>query len=94
MKLKNLTNWIIISMITGIMVGFSLNSLTNAEATMSYAKNISIITDIFLRLIKMIIAPLIISTLIVGIAKMDDEKMFVRVFSKTLLLFIVASFIS
>ncbi|MGP1928935.1 MAG: dicarboxylate/amino acid:cation symporter [Arsenophonus sp. NC-WZS1-MAG3] len=94
MKLKNLTNWIIISMITGIMVGFLLNSLTNIEVTMSYAKNISIITDIFLRLIKMIIAPLIISTLIVGIAKMGDEKMFGRVFSKTLLLFMVASFIS
>ncbi|MGP1958518.1 MAG: dicarboxylate/amino acid:cation symporter [Arsenophonus sp. NC-CH8-MAG3] len=94
MKLKSLSTWIIISLITGIIVGFSLNSFTNAEATMSYAKNISIITDIFLRLIKMIIAPLIISTLIVGIAKMGDEKMFGRVFSKTLLLFMVASFIS
>ncbi|MFP3029440.1 MAG: dicarboxylate/amino acid:cation symporter [Arsenophonus sp.] len=94
MKLKSLTTWIIIGLITGIMVGFALNSLTNIEVTTSYAKNISIITDIFLRLIKMIIAPLIISTLSVGIIKMGDERTFGRVFLKTLLLFMVASFIS
>ncbi|MGP1923484.1 MAG: dicarboxylate/amino acid:cation symporter [Arsenophonus sp. NEOnobi-MAG3] len=94
MKSKSLTTWIIIGLITGIIVGFALNSLTNIEVTTSYAKNISIITDIFLRLIKMIIAPLIISTLIVGIIKMGDERTFGRVFLKTLLLFMVASFIS
>lgn len=94
MKSKSLTSWIIVGLIAGIIVGFALNSLTNPEITASYAKNISIITDIFLRLIKMIIAPLIISTLIVGIAKMGDAKTLGRVFSKTLLLFMVASFIS
>lgn len=51
-------------------------------------------TDIFLRLIKMIIAPLILSTLVVGIAKMGDARTLGRVFSKTLFLFICASFIS
>ncbi|MFS1539911.1 MAG: dicarboxylate/amino acid:cation symporter [Candidatus Phlomobacter fragariae] len=94
MKSKSLTTWIIISLITGIIFGFALNSLTGAEVTTSYAKNISIITDIFLRLIKMIIAPLIISTLIVGIAKMGGANSLGRVFSKTLLLFMLASFIS
>ncbi|WP_063653818.1 dicarboxylate/amino acid:cation symporter [Candidatus Arsenophonus triatominarum] len=94
MKSKSLTTWIIVGLIAGIIVGFALNSFTNTDVTASYAKNISIITDIFLRLIKMIIAPLIISTLIVGIAKMGDAKTLGRVFSKTLLLFMVASFIS
>lgn len=51
-------------------------------------------TDIFLRLIKMIIAPLILSTLVVGIAKMGDARTLGRVFSKTLFLFVCASFIS
>ncbi|MFP3367141.1 cation:dicarboxylase symporter family transporter, partial [Pseudoalteromonas sp. SIMBA_148] len=44
--------------------------------------------------IKMIIAPLILSTLVVGIAKMGDARTLGRVFSKTLFLFICASFIS
>lgn len=51
-------------------------------------------TDIFLRLIKMIIAPLILSTLVVGIAKMGDARTLGQVFSKTLFLFVCASFIS
>lgn len=94
MKSKSLTAWIIIGLLSGSIVGFILNSLASAELTTSYVKNISIITDIFLRLIKMIIAPLIISTLTVGIAKMGDPKRLRRIFLKTLGLFLVASFIS
>lgn len=40
----------------------------------SFTANITILTDIFLRLIKMIIAPLVFTTLTVGIAKMGDSK--------------------
>lgn len=94
MKSKILTVWIIASLFLGIIVGSVLHSLNSPELVTNYTKNISIITDIFLRLIKMVIAPLIISTLIVGIAKMGDAKTLGRVFSKTLLLFSIASFIS
>lgn len=94
MKSKNLTIWIILSLVVGIIVGFMLNILTSSEIAEKYAYNISIITDIFLRLIKMVISPLIFSTLVVGIAKMGDAKTFGRVFSKTLFLFTIASFIS
>ena len=94
MKSKSLTTWIVIGLIVGVIVGFSFNEMASAEFNKVYAKDISIITDIFLRLIKMIIAPLIISTLVVGIAKMGDAKTLGRVFSKTLFLFICASFIS
>ncbi len=58
------------------------------------AANISIITTVFLSLIKMIIAPLVLSTLIVGIAKMGDIKSVGRVGGKTMLWFITASVIS
>lgn len=94
MKSKNLTVWIIISLLSGIIVGYVLHSINNTNLIINYEKNISIITDLFLRLIKMVIAPLIMSTLIVGVAKMGDAKTFGRVFFKTLLLFIIASFIS
>ena len=59
-----------------------------------FASNISILTDIFLRLIKMIIAPLVASTLIVGIAKMGDAKTVGRIGGKTILWFMTASLMS
>ncbi len=55
---------------------------------------ISIFTDIFLRLIKMIIAPLVFSTLVVGVAKLGDLKAVGRIGGKTMLWFISASFVS
>lgn len=55
---------------------------------------IAIFTDIFLRLIKMIIAPLVFSTLVVGVAKLGDLKAVGRIGGKTMLWFISASFVS
>jgi Na+/H+-dicarboxylate symporter len=55
---------------------------------------ITIFTDIFLRLIKMIIAPLVFSTLVVGVAKLGDLNAVGRIGGKTMLWFISASFVS
>lgn len=55
---------------------------------------ITIFTDVFLRLIKMIIAPLVFCTLVVGVAKLGDISSVGRIGGKTLLWFISASFIS
>jgi Na+/H+-dicarboxylate symporter len=54
----------------------------------------SLIADIFLRLIKMIVAPLVFSTLVVGVAKLGDLKAVGRIGGKTLLWFFSASFVS
>jgi Na+/H+-dicarboxylate symporter len=54
----------------------------------------SLIADIFLRLIKMIVAPLVLTTLIVGVAKLGDISSVGRIGGKTLLWFITASFLS
>jgi len=94
MKSKSLTTMIIAGLVLGIIAGFIINTLATIETAKAYSQDISILTAIFLRLIKMIIAPLIISTLVVGIAKMGDAKTLGRIFSKTLLLFICASLIS
>ncbi|WP_238083786.1 MULTISPECIES: dicarboxylate/amino acid:cation symporter [Pseudescherichia] len=94
MKSKSLTTMIIAGLILGIIAGFIINTVATVEMAKAYSQDISILTAIFLRLIKMIIAPLIISTLVVGIAKMGDAKTLGRIFSKTLLLFICASLIS
>lgn len=94
MKSKSLTTMIIAGLVLGIIAGFIINMVASPETAKAYSKDISILTEIFLRLIKMIIAPLIISTLVVGIAKMGDAKTLGRIFSKTLFLFICASLIS
>lgn len=94
MKSKSLTTWIVAALFIGVIVGVALNNLATSGFNQQYSADISVVTDIFLRLIKMIIAPLILSTLVVGIAKMGDAQTLGRVFSKTLFLFVCASFIS
>src|SRR6185436_3404077 len=82
------------AMILGVLVGFLINTqLAPAEAKAA-AANLSIITDIFLRLIRMIIAPLVFSTLVVGIAHMEDSAAIGRVGVKTLAWFMLASLAS
>ncbi|MGN7822852.1 dicarboxylate/amino acid:cation symporter [Chitinophaga sp. 22536] len=67
---------------------------TQSDVPQVFADRISILTDIFLRLVKMIIAPLVFSTLVVGVAKMGDIKAVGRVGGKTMLWFISATFVS
>lgn len=54
----------------------------------------SILSDIFLRLIKMIVAPLVFTTLVVGVAKVGDVKAVGRIGGKTMLWFISATLVS
>ena len=95
MQSKKLTGLILISLILGIMMGYLYRENATSESDIQvFASNISILTDIFLRLIKMIIAPLVASTLIVGIAKMGDAKTVGRIAGKTILWFMTASLMS
>lgn len=94
MKKISLTKMIILGLILGMIAGVAINNMAAAETAKSYAQDISIFTTIFLRMVKMIIAPLVISTLVVGIAKMGDAKTLGRIFSKTFFLFIFASLLS
>jgi len=60
----------------------------------SFATRLKVLSDIFMLLIKMIIAPLVISVLIVGIAKVGDFKSVGRIGIKTLLYFTSAAIIA
>jgi len=94
MKLK-LTTWILIAMLAGIGVGWMCHDLLpTPEMAKTVAGYISLVTDVFLRLIKMIIAPLVFSTLVVGIAHMGDSKSLGRIGLKTMGWFISASLMS
>jgi Na+/H+-dicarboxylate symporter len=92
---KRLTLWIFIAMLLGAVTGALLHArISDAEQLKALADNFKILTDIFLRLIKMIIAPLVFSTLVVGIAHTGDNKAIGRIGIKTLAWFLGASGLS
>ena len=93
-KTNRLTLWILVAMAIGIAVGWAMHNGMEESMRKSVADNLKILTDIFLRLVKMIIAPLVFSTLVVGIAKLGDMKTVGRVGGRALLWFISASLIS
>ena len=92
---STLTTIILIGMVFGILVGYACHILWPDPTTArTIAEYISLLTDIFLRLIKMIIAPLVFSTLVVGVAHMGDTKAVGRIGAKAMIWFIAASLVS
>ncbi|MGV3512108.1 MAG: dicarboxylate/amino acid:cation symporter [Novosphingobium sp.] len=93
---KRLTLYIVIGMVLGILVGYVLNtSYPQGDATLAQiADTLKLLPDIFLHLIKMIIAPLILATLVTGIAGMGDSAALGRIGGRALAWFITASLIS
>lgn len=97
---NRLTIYIVIALILGLFTGWAMHEAikTSAPATAAVLKDATqlfpILTTIFLRLIKMIIAPLVFSTLIVGIAHMGDSSALGRVGLRALTWFIGASLVS
>ena len=91
---KDIFRFIVIAMLAGIAFGTIVHATLTPDSTSAVAANLKIVTDIFLRLIKMIIAPLVLTTLIVGIAHMGDSKTLGRVGLRTISWFIGASFFS
>ena len=95
MKMNRLTTWIGIALVLGIIVGYACNSLApSPAAAKEIASYFGILTDIFLRLIKMIIAPLVFATLVAGLANMGDSKAVGRIGGRAIGWFIGASFCS
>jgi Na+/H+-dicarboxylate symporter len=92
---KRFTYWIIGGLILGAVVGAILyNTLPDQKTAAIVAGYFSIITDVFLRLIKMIIAPLVFAMLVVGIAHMGDTESIGRIGLKAMAWFLSASLVS
>jgi Na+/H+-dicarboxylate symporter len=95
MRSQRLTMIIFIGMVLGIAVGAACHQLwPDPQMAKTIAGYISLFTDIFLRLIKMIIAPLVFTTLVVGVAHMGDTKSVGRIGGKAMLWFVSASLVS
>jgi Na+/H+-dicarboxylate symporter len=92
---KRFTYWIVGGMILGAVIGYILyNTLPDPKSAVLVAGYFSIITDLFLRMIKMIIAPLVFSMLVVGIAHMGDTEAIGRIGLKAMAWFLTASLVS
>lgn len=72
----------------------SYNKTQLKQAKKKAASNYSILSDIFLRLIKMIIAPLVLAVLVMGVAKVGDFKSVGRIGGKTIVYFTFATLLA
>ncbi len=77
---------ILIGLVLGIAVGALLNHFS-AEKAWWISNVLKPAGDIFIRLIKMIVVPIVIATLVVGIAGVGDSKKLGRIGLKTILYF-------
>jgi Na+/H+-dicarboxylate symporter len=91
---SNLTVQIIIAMICGAVLGIFIHKYYNEVDAKNFSDKIKILATIFIRLVQMIIAPLVFTTLVVGIAKLGDIKSVGRIGGKALGWFFSASFVS
>jgi Na+/H+-dicarboxylate symporter len=83
-------------MILGVIVGYAVHvGLPQDNVWFEYlTKTFKLLSDIFLNLIKLLVAPLILSTIVVGIAHMGDSSALGRIGFRAITWFIIASFIS
>jgi Na+/H+-dicarboxylate symporter len=90
-------NKLFIAIIIGLILGVALGGFVHyyyPNGKAEFSANVKLLGTIFIRLVQMIIAPLVISTLIVGIAKMGDMKLVGRVGAKAMAWFLSASIVS
>ncbi|MCQ4010554.1 cation:dicarboxylase symporter family transporter, partial [Klebsiella pneumoniae] len=70
-----------------ILSGAAIHAYATPTTVSAWADNITLLTDLFLRLIKMVIAPLVFSTLTVGIMRLGETATIGRVGGKAMVWF-------
>ena len=92
--LGNLTVQIVIAMLIGAVLGVFIHNNYDLETAQNFSDKIKMLATVFIRLVQMIIAPLVFSTLVVGIAKLGDIAAVGRIGGKAMAWFFSASFVS
>jgi len=93
---RRLTLWIVAGMLAGLALGMALHAHYPAgDATLAgLADTLRLLPDVFLKLIKMIIAPLVLATIVTGIAGMGDSAALGRIGAKAMAWFVTAGLVS
>jgi aerobic C4-dicarboxylate transport protein len=77
-NLKNLTVQVLIAIVIGILIG---------QFYPAFAVQLKVLGDIFVKMIKMVIAPIVFFTIVIGFANMGDMKKIGRIGGKAILYF-------
>lgn len=92
----HLTRCIMIGLALGIVAGWMVNQgmLAAIASNDTWARSFQVLSTVFLNLIKMLVAPLVLATIISGLAHMGDSAAVGRIGFRAIIWFIIASFIS
>ena len=93
---RRLTIFILVGMVLGLAVGAFLNlHYAAGDPTQAQiADLLKLLPEVFLRLIRMIVAPLVLATIVTGIASMGDSSALGRIGGRALAWFVTFSFVS
>jgi Na+/H+-dicarboxylate symporter len=92
---KKLPRHIAVAIALGILVGWLCHHFSaDASAAKNVASYFNMVTDIFLRMIKMIIAPLVFATLVCGISSLGSSSAVSRIGLRAMIWFVSASLLS
>ena len=93
---SHLTACIMGGMVLGVAVGYLVNQdlLSGVMSTEHWARSFQVLSTVFLNLIKMVVAPLVLATIVSGLAHMNDSAAVGRIGFRAIVWFIIASFIS
>ncbi|HWV02774.1 MAG TPA: cation:dicarboxylase symporter family transporter, partial [Devosia sp.] len=76
---------IALALVLGVIAGAALHHWSDTQFARTASLSLPVMADMFLRLIKMIIAPLVLATLMTGIAQMEDIASLGRIGARALL---------
>ncbi|UYA60712.1 Proton/sodium-glutamate symport protein [Pectobacterium sp. F1-1] len=94
MKKNSLLFFIALAIVLGIIVGGVCHAVLTEQQAKDVVSYFNLVTDVFLRLIKMIIAPLVFATLVSGLASMGNSSSVGRIGLKAMVWFICSSVVS
>lgn len=94
MKRNRLSTWIFIGLVAGLAVGAIVHGTTGPDVNKQVAGYLSMLTDVFLRLIKMVIAPLVFTGVVAGMGHGEGPGDVGRIGVRAILWFVAASVLS
>ncbi|KAA9000475.1 dicarboxylate/amino acid:cation symporter [Affinibrenneria salicis] len=94
MRRQKLVIQIALAIILGILAGWICHHYLEQGLAKEVSSYFNLVTDIFLRLIKMIIAPLVFATLVSGLSSMGNSSAVGRISLKAMIWFVSASLLS